>query len=215
MNLERYSRQILFSAIGRKGQERLSRSKVIIIGCGALGSVIANNLARAGVGTVKIVDRDFVELSDLQRQIFFDEEDVRKRLPKGIGALDKLRKINSSIRLKAEVLSVEPRNIEKLLAGWHLVLDATDNMETRFLINDACAKNKVPWIYGGVIGWIGMSMTIIPERTPCLRCIIDKVPMSGSLPTCDTQGIINPRPNVIGSWQTSEALKLLIGDGSL
>ncbi|TET28987.1 thiazole biosynthesis adenylyltransferase ThiF [Candidatus Aerophobetes bacterium] len=215
MDLERYSRQILFSRIGRKGQEKLLRSAVIIIGCGALGNVIANNLARAGIGRIKIVDRDFVELSDLQRQILFDEEDVKKRLPKAIAALNKLKKINSSIRLEAEVLSVEPRNIEKLIEGSHLVLDATDNMETRFLINDACVKNRIPWIYGGVIGSTGMSMNIIPEKTPCLRCIIDKVPLPGTLPTCDTRGIINPLPNVIGSWQTSEALKILMGDDSL
>lgn len=191
------------------------RSRVAIIGCGALGSVIANNLARAGVGSIKIVDRDFVELSDLGRQILFDEEDAAKRLPKAIAALNKLKKINSSIQLEAEVCSVEPRNIEKLIEGFDLVLDATDNMETRFLLNDACVKNRIPWIYGGVIGSTGMSMNIIPEKTPCLRCVIHKVPLPGTLATCDTQGIINPLPNAIASWQTSEALKILMGDDSL
>ncbi len=215
MNFERYSRQVLFSGIGRKGQESILRSRVIIIGCGALGSVIANNLARAGVGEIKIADRDFVELQDLGRQILFDEEDAKERLPKAIAALNKLKKINSSIHLEAEVLSVEPRNIEKLIEGCQVVLDGTDNMETRFLINDACVKNWIPWIYGGVIGATGMSMNIIPEKTPCLRCVIHKLPLPGTLPTCDTQGVINPLPSAIGSWQSSEALKMLMGSDSL
>ena len=212
MELERYSRQILFSRIGRKGQEKLLRSAVIIIGCGALGNVIANNLARAGVGRIKIADRDFVELSDLQRQILFDEEDVKKRLPKAIAALNKLEKINSSIRLEVEVLSVEPRNIEKLIEGCHLVLDATDNMETRFLINDACVKNKIPWIYGGVFGSMGMSMTVVPEKTPCLTCVFGEFP---SFPELGTIPLVNAAPITIASWQTTEALKILVGNENL
>lgn len=212
MNLERYSRQTLFSGIGERGQKKLLESSIILIGCGGLGCTIANNLARAGVGRIRIVDKDIVELTDLQRQILFDEEDVKKKMPKARVAVDKLRRINSSIQLEAEVCEVEPRNIENLIEGGHLVLDGTDNMKTRFLINEACIKNKIPWIYGGVFGSTGMSMTVIPEKTPCLTCVFGEFP---SFPELGTIPLVNAAPITIASWQTTEALKILVGNENL
>ncbi len=212
MNLERYSRQILFSGIGEKGQKRLLKSSITLIGCGGLGCVIANNLARGGVGRIKIVDNDIVELPDLQRQILFNEEDAKNKSPKAQVAVEKLRRINSSIQLEAKICEVEPKNIENLIEGSHLVLDATDNMKTRFLINEACVKNKIPWIYGGVFGSIGMSMTVVPEETPCLTCVFGEF---SSFPELGTIPLINAAPIIIASWQTTEALKILVGDENL
>lgn len=211
MNEERYSRQELFSEIGREGQELIQEGSVLIIGCGALGTLLANNLVRAGVGRIRIVDRDFVELDNLQRQALFDEEDVRRRLPKAVAAMEKLKKINSTIRIESEVLDVNHRNIEALITPVDLVLDATDNMETRFLINDACIKNMVPWIYGGAVASYGMTMNIIPGKSACLRCIIEKVLPPGTTPTCDMVGVLNSVPAIIASIQSTEALKILMG----
>ena len=188
--MERYKRQVLFSGIGEKGQNRISKSTLLIIGCGALGSNMANLLFRAGVGTVKIVDRDYVELSNLQRQMLFDEVDVEKRLPKAVAAAEKLKQINSNIRIEAFIHDVNPRNIEKMFAGVDLALDATDNMETRYLVNDVCVKHQIPWIYGGVIGATGMTMNIIPGQSACLRCLSDTPPGPGSMPTCETEGVL-------------------------
>ena len=211
----RYIKQILFSKIGEQGQKKLLNSSVVIIGCGALGSVIANNLARAGVGKIKIVDRDFVELDNLQRQILFDEEDARKSIPKAIAAVEKLKKINSTISLEAKVCDVNPTNIEEIIDDADIVLDGTDNMETRFLINDACVKNNIPWVYGAAIGATGLTMDIIPGKTPCLRCVIAKLPPAGALPTCETAGILNTITNIIASLETSEAIKILVNDESI
>ena len=212
MNLERYSRQMLFSGIGEKGQKRLLESSITLIGCGGLGCAMANNLARGGVGRIKIVDRDIVELTDLQRQTLFNEEDAKKKSPKARVAVEKLRRINSSIQLEAKVCEVEPKNIENLIEGSHLVLDGTDNMKTRFLINEACVKNKIPWIYGGVFGSMGMSMTVVPEKTPCLTCVFGEFP---SFPELGTIPLINAAPIIIASWQTTEALKILVGNENL
>jgi molybdopterin/thiamine biosynthesis adenylyltransferase len=211
MNLDRYARQILFHEIGENGQQRLAAATVLIVGCGALGTVSANHLARAGVGNIRIIDRDYVELNNLQRQILFDETDALNRLPKAIAASQKLKKINSEIRIEALIADVNPGNIEDLIAGMDLVLDATDNMEIRYLINDACVKHQVPWIYAGVIGAFGMTMNIIPGKTACFRCLMQTPPDPGTMPTCETVGVLNGAPGVIASIQAVEAMKILTG----
>ena len=206
----RYLSQIVFPEIGKDGQEKIRNAKIAVIGCGALGGIIANNLVRAGVGKIKIVDRDLVEIGNLQRQILYDEEDVKNRIPKAIAAKKRLERINSEVKVEAMVIDVNPENIEELIKDFDIVLDGTDNFETRFIINDACLKNGIPWIYGAVIGSAGSTMTIIPEKTPCLRCIIEQIPHPGSLPTCDTMGVLNTIPSVIASIQTTEAFKIIL-----
>ena len=206
---ERYSRHILLKEIGEEGQIKLSKSFVIIIGCGALGTTIANNLVRAGIGQIKIIDRDIIEMNNLQRQTLFDEDDIG--LPKAWVAVKKLRKVNSKIKIEFIVEDLNNSNIEEIIEGADLVIDGTDNMETRFLINDACIKHNVPWIYGGAIGMGGMSMNIIPDETPCFRCVIPNLPDAGALPTCDTAGVLNTIPLIIGSIESTEALKILLG----
>jgi molybdopterin/thiamine biosynthesis adenylyltransferase len=209
--LDRYSRQILLSEIGREGQERLLSSAVAIIGCGALGTVIASTLVRAGVGRIKIVDRDFIEWSNLQRQILFDEEDIARGLPKAVAAAEKLRRINSQIIVEPLVTDVNPGNVEEVIGDVDLILDATDNFETRFLINDACIKHDIPWVYGAVLATYGMSMVIIPHHTPCFRCFVTAMPAPGSRPTCDTVGVLGPAVNIVASLEVTEGLKLLLG----
>jgi len=209
--MDRYSRQVLVARIGKSGQEKLSRSRVLIIGCGALGTVIANNLARAGIGYIRIVDRDYVELDNPQRQILFDEEDVKRGAPKAETAADKLRRINSSIEIEAEVVDVNRKNIEGLIKDVDIVLDGTDNFETRFLINDACFKHSIPWIYGAALSSYGMTMTFIPGLTPCFRCLVSSLPAPGSTETCDTVGVLNSITSCIGSIQSNEAIKILLG----
>ena len=213
--MERYARQILFPGIGEVGQRKLLQAKAVIVGCGALGTVIANTLARAGVGHLVIADRDFIELNNLQRQILFDEEDITKGLPKAAAAAEKLRRVNSSIRIEAVIADIHSGNIETLIRGADVVLDGTDNLETRYLINDACLKNGIPWVYGGVIGGHGMSMTIVPHKTPCLRCLFTNMPPPGATATCDTAGVLGSIVGVIASIESAEAMKLLIGKGRL
>jgi adenylyltransferase/sulfurtransferase len=208
---ERYSRQILFTPIGVEGQERLSRSRVVIIGCGALGSAQAESLARAGIGTLRIVDRDFVEFSNLQRQTMFTENDAANRLPKAIAAASHLRDVNSQINVEPEIVDVNHSNVERLIDGCDVVVDGTDNFATRYLINDACVKNNVNWIYGAAVGSYGVTMTIRPGVTPCLRCMFPEPPPAASAPTCDTAGVIMPIINIVAAVQVSEALKLLTG----
>jgi len=209
-DLRRYSRQVILEVIGEGGQEQLLDSSVAIIGCGALGTVISNNLVRAGIGKVGIIDRDLVEISNLQRQTLFDEMDIGR--PKAKIAAGKLRKVNSQIAIESIVDDVHPTNIESLIDGYDLIIDATDNMETRLLLNDACIKSDIPWIYGGAIGTYGMSMNIIPGKTPCFRCLVPDLPGAGSQATCDTAGILNTIPAVIGSIESTEAIKILLGD---
>ena len=209
--IERYEKNILLEEIGKEGQEKLLNSKVAIIGCGGLGSVIAENLARAGIGEIRIVDRDYVEIDNLQRQILFDEEDAEKGMPKAVSAVEKLRKINSDVKFIPFVEDVNPLNIERIIKGVSAVADGTDNMETRFLINDACIKHNIPWVYGAVIGTEGMTMNVVPEKTACLRCLIKNVPPPGLLPTCDTSGVMNTAVNVIASLQSTELIKILTG----
>jgi molybdopterin-synthase adenylyltransferase len=208
---ERYSRQIVLKGIGEEGQEKLGHSRVIIIGMGALGTVIANNLCRAGVGFIRLVDRDYVDLSNLQRQVIFNEQDVAENLPKAVAALQYLQKVNSEITLEPVVSDVNAGNIEKLIEDVDLVLDGTDNLETRFLMNEACHKHHLPWIYGGALISYGMTMNIIPGETPCMRCIYANIPAPGSYPTCSSAGVLSMITGVIGCVQSAEALKVLTG----
>jgi len=209
---ERYSRQILFREIGKAGQEKLRSSRVLIVGCGALGAAHAEMLVRAGVGELRIVDRDFVEFTNLQRQTLFKESDAAERLPKAVAAKERIAEINSEIEVEAVIADVNNSNVESLIAGRDLVLDGTDNFQVRYLVNDACVKNKVTWIYGAAVSSYGTTMTIIPGETPCLRCIFDEIPDAGSAPTCDTAGVIMPIIATVSAAQVSEALKLLVGD---
>jgi molybdopterin/thiamine biosynthesis adenylyltransferase len=212
-DFERYSRQIRFPPIGKEGQRRLSQSSATVIGCGALGTVISNTLTRAGVGRLRIVDRDFVEISNLQRQVLFDEEDVKSNLPKAIAAVNKLARINSEILLEPVVTDVDPFNIETLVADSDIVLDGSDNFEIRFLINDICVKRRLPWIYGGCLGAEGQTMTILPGETACLNCLmLDGPPPPGTTPTCDSFGIVSPAINVIAAVESMEAIKILSGN---
>jgi len=209
--LERYSRQILFDGIGEAGQRRLLASRAIIIGCGALGTAQAEALARAGVGHLRIVDRDFVEASNLQRQTMFTESDARERLPKSVACANHLALINSEVEADAIVADVNHSNIEGLIKDCDVVLDGTDNFSTRYLINDACVKHEINWIYGAAVGSYGVTMTVRPHTTPCLRCIFEDMPPAASAPTCDTAGVIIPIISIVAAMQVAEALKLLTG----
>ena len=209
--LARYNRQMLWAPIGIEGQKKLRDAKVLLVGCGALGTVLGNTLARAGVGHITIVDRDYIELNNLQRQVLFDEQDIADQLPKSVAAKRKIEKINSAISVEAIVADVNHTNIEQMAAGKDLLLDGTDNFETRFLINDVSVKTGVPWIYGAVISAMGLAMVIRPGVTPCLRCIFETIPPPGMSPTCDTAGVLGPTVNMVGSWQALEAMKLLTG----
>lgn len=208
---ERYSRQILFEGIGERGQRRLLEARAVIIGCGALGTAQAEALARAGVGRLRLVDRDFVEASNLQRQTMFTEKDARERLPKAIACANHLSEINSSIKTEAEIADVNHSNVERIIKDCDIVLDGTDNFATRYLINDACVKHSVNWVYGAAVGSYGVTMTIRPRVSPCLRCIFEEAPPAASAPTCDTAGVIMPIISIIAAVQVSEALKLLTG----
>jgi adenylyltransferase/sulfurtransferase len=209
---ERYSRQILFPEIGRAGQEKLLDARVLIVGCGALGASHCEMLARAGVGHLRIVDRDFVEFTNLQRQTLFEESDAAERLPKSIAAKTRIAEINSETQVEAIIADVNNSNIESFLDAVDLVLDGTDNFQVRYLLNDACVKNGVTWIYGAAVSSYGTTMTIIPGKTPCLRCIFDEMPDAGSSPTCDTAGVIMPIIATVSATQVAEALKILVGD---
>ena len=208
---DRYSRQRLFTPIGEAGQLKLAAAHVVIIGCGALGAMQAETLARAGVGRLTLVDRDFVEESNLQRQVMFEEADARERLPKAVAAARRLSRVNSDVGVEPVVADVNFENIEELISGADLVMDGTDNFETRYLINDACVKTATPWVYGAAVGAYGLTMTVIPGETPCLRCVLEAMPEPGSGPTCDTAGVILPIVAVIASLQCAEAMKLLSG----
>jgi adenylyltransferase/sulfurtransferase len=212
VDLARYARQVRFSPFGEDGQRRLGGAKALLCGCGALGSTIANTLVRAGVGTLRIVDRDFVEVSNLQRQSLFDEADAESGMPKTVAAAEKLRRINSTVVVEPIVADIGPANIETFCEGVDLILDGTDNFETRFLVNDAAVKLGLPWIYGGCVGAEGQTMTILPGETPCLRCLMPECPAPGSTPTCDTAGILGPIVAMIASFEAVEALKILSGN---
>jgi adenylyltransferase/sulfurtransferase len=210
--LERYSRQMRYPGIGKAGQEKLLVSRVTLCGCGALGTVLANVLVRAGVGFVRVIDRDFVEPSNLQRQVLFDESDVTNNLPKAEAAAVKLRQINSAVTVEPIVADINRTNIEDFCEGADLILDGSDNFEIRYLINDVAIKHGKPWVYGGAVGSQGMSMTIIPGETPCLRCVFEAAPAPGETGTCETAGVLAPAVNIVASYQATEALKLLSGN---
>lgn len=209
---ERYSRQILFPEIGKAGQQKLIDARVLIVGCGALGASHAEMLSRAGVGHLKIVDRDFVEFTNLQRQTLFKESDAAERIPKAIAARTRIAEINSEVEVEAIVADVNQSNVEQLIDGVDLVLDGTDNFQVRYLLNDACIKLGKTWIYGAAVSSYGTTMTIIPGETPCLRCIFEDMPDAGSSPTCDTAGVIMPIIATVSAVQVTEALKLIVGD---
>src|SRR6266576_4218523 len=211
-SLERYSRQMRFYGVGEEGQRRLLHSHVTLCGCGALGTVLANSLVRAGVGHLRLVDRDFIETSNLQRQVLFDEHDVAENLPKAEAAARKLGAINSSVYVEPVVTDIDRTNIVELVGDADLILDGTDNFEVRYLINDAAVKLGKPWVHGGCIGSHGQTMTILPGRTPCLRCVFEAAPAPGEAGTCETAGVLGPVVNVVASLQAAEALKILTGN---
>lgn len=211
---ERYSRQILFSGIGEQGQERILASSAVLVGCGALGTVLANLLVRAGVGRLRIIDRDFVEPSNLQRQTLFDESDAREVLPKAVGAERRLGAANSGPKIEGRVVDLTPKNARQLLSGFDVILDGTDNFEARLLINDASLALDIPWVYGAAVGSYGVTLTIRPGQTPCLACLLESGEFVGTIcadATCDTAGILNAAASVIASIEAAEALKILAG----
>jgi adenylyltransferase/sulfurtransferase len=207
----RYSRQELFAGIGPAGQARIRESRVLVVGCGALGSSLAEMMVRAGVGALSVVDRDYVEWSNLPRQSLFEESDAERGLPKAVAAEARLRRINSEVAVRGLVADVAPDNVGELVAGADLVLDGTDNFETRFLINDVCVRDGVPWVYGACVGSYGLALPVRPGVTPCLRCVLEELPEPGSGPTCDTIGVVAPIVQVVAGIQAGEALKLLTG----
>lgn len=210
MSEEKYSRQILFPPIGLEGQKRLLAARAVIVGCGALGTVQANALTRAGVGTLRIIDRDFVEASNLQRQMLFEEDDAAQNLPKAVAAERKLRRINSGVAVEGVVGDLDSANAEELLRSFQVILDGTDNFEARYLINDVAVKLGIPWIYGAAVGSLATTMSILPGRSACLACVYPDLP-KGLHPTCDTAGVISPAAAWAAAIQVAEALKILLG----
>ena len=207
---ERYSRQILFRGIGAEGQQRLAAGRVAVVGCGATGSALASLLARAGVGMLRIIDRDYVEESNLQRQSLFDEKDAAESLPKAIAAARKIAAFNSEMSVEARVEDLVPGNINVLLEGMDVILDGTDNFETRYLLNDYAVKTSQPWIYAAAVGSYGVTLNVLPGRTACLACIFPETP-GGMVETCETSGILNTAVNLVASIAATEAVKLLVG----
>lgn len=207
---DRYSRQELFKPIGKDGQAKINQKHVLIIGCGALGTANAEILVRAGIGKLTIIDRDYVELSNLQRQQLFEEQDVVNQIPKAIAAKMRLQKINSLIEIEAQMMDATSESLLPLLSTVDLVIDATDNFDIRLIMNDLLQKNRIPWIFGSCVGSTGMSFTILPDETPCFQCVLSAAPLSGA--TCDSVGIIAPAVHMVVAHQTAEALKLLVED---
>ncbi len=207
---ERYSRQVLFPPIGARGQERIRAARVLLTGCGGLGGESASLLARAGVGLLRIVDRDVVDLSNLQRQALFDEDDARDCVPKAVAAARRLGRVNSDVTVEPVVADVHAGNVLGLLSGIDLVVDGFDNFEGRFLLNDACVRQGLPWVYGACVGESGVSTLIVPGRTPCLRCIQPELPAAGAAPTCDTVGILGPAAHLVASLEVAQALRWLV-----
>ena len=211
MSAGRYSRQELFAPIGPEGQARLRRARVAIVGCGALGSTLAEIMTRAGVGSLSVIDRDYVEESNLQRQSLFDEDDAARGLPKAAAAEARLRAINSDVAVQGVVADLAADNAAELVRGADIVLDGTDNFETRFLLNDVCVKARIPWVYGACVGSYGLALLVRPHVSPCLRCLLEERPAPGSGPTCDTAGVVAPIVHVVAGIQAGEALKVLSG----
>ncbi|MCI0349669.1 MAG: ThiF family adenylyltransferase [Acidobacteriales bacterium] len=207
---DRYSRQILFAPVGQEGQQRLAASRVVIVGCGATGSALASLLARSGVGELSVIDRDYVEPSNLQRQSLFDEQDAAESIPKAIAAARKLAALNSAVKVESHVTDLTPENAQQLLSGTDLLLDGTDNFETRYLLNDHAVSTSTPWIYIAAVGSYAATMNIVPGVTACLTCVFPESP-KGMIETCETAGILNSAVNLAASLAASEALKLLVG----
>jgi molybdopterin-synthase adenylyltransferase len=208
--LERYSRQVRFEGLGERGQTQLLQARIAVVGCGALGSFQAGALARAGIGQLVLIDRDYVELSNLQRQWLYDEDDSAQALPKAIAAANHLRKINSACNVHPAVADLTPENAAELLDGCGIILDGTDNFETRYLINDFAISRGTPWIYGAAVGSYGISMPVLPGRTACFACVYP-APPSGSQPTCETAGVLAPITSIVASIQSADAMKILSG----
>ena len=208
-DFDRYSRQTIFPGIGPEGQRRLAQSFAVVVGCGALGTLIASSLVRAGVGRVRVIDRDFIEHHNLQRQVLFTERDIEENLPKATAAERHLREANSSVEIEGVVADFSRANAEELIAGAGVIVDGLDNFETRFLINDVALKSGIPWVYGGAIGSSGMTADFMPGGRPCFRCLVS-APPGGGIPTCDTAGVVNAAPWLIASLQAAEALKILM-----
>lgn len=215
MQAGRYHRQEIFYPIGREGQQKLRESRVCIIGIGALGASVANMLAQAGVGYLRLIDRDIVELTNLQRQALFTEADVEQQLPKAEAARKHLSQMNSEVALEAMIVDVNPYNIEKLIADVDVIVDGLDNLETRYLLNEACDKHKIRYVYGGVVGSGGMCMNIFPGEGPCLQCLLGELPEEGSYDTCDTVGVISPVTNIVASYEAAETMKILLDSESI
>ena len=209
--MSRYSRQELFAGIGPEGQKRLRASRVLVVGCGALGSALSETMVRAGVGALTVVDRDFVEPSNLHRQSLFEEEDARRGLPKAAAAEARLRRLNSEVEVRGLVADVSAENADTLVRGADLVLDGTDNFETRYLVNDVCVRARVPWVYGACVGSYGLALLVRPGASPCLRCVLGDRPAPGEAATCDTAGVVAPIVQVIAGIQGAEAFKVLSG----
>lgn len=208
----RYSRQTLLPQIGALGQERLRTSRVLLVGCGALGATIADQLVRGGVGFIRIADRDIVELSNLGRQTLFDESDARAAAPKAVAAANRLARINCDVTVEPHVLDIAADNIESLSKDVDLILDGTDNVATRYLINDVAVKLDRPWVYGACVGVEGRVMPVLPGRGPCLRCVFEQPPAAGELPTCDTVGVLGSAAALVASWQCAIAFRILLND---
>lgn len=211
-NDSRYSRQTRFSPIGEDGQLRLSQARALICGCGALGTVIAERLTRAGIGGLRIVDRDWVEESNLQRQTLFNEQHAVDGTPKAVAAHSILKSINRHVEIEPVVDDLTYSNISSLADGCDILLDGTDNFETRFLINDYCVKNQTPWVHGGCLGASGQVLSYVPSQTACFRCLVPELPPKEALETCDTAGVIGPAIGIVASWQSAEAMKILSGN---
>jgi molybdopterin/thiamine biosynthesis adenylyltransferase len=207
---ERYSRQILFRGIGAEGQRRLAAGRIAVVGCGATGSAVASLLGRAGVGTLRIIDRDYVEASNLQRQSLFEEQDAAESLPKAVAGARRIAAFNSKIVVEARVQDLIPSNIHALLEGMDVILDGTDNFETRYLVNDYAVKTALPWIYAAAVGSYGVTLNVLPGKTACLACIFSETPR-GMVETCETSGILNTAVNLVASIAATEAVKLLVG----
>src|SRR5437867_5664924 len=210
--MERYSRQVLFQPIGREGQEKLGRARVLLVGCGALGSVLAEILVRAGIGRLTLADRDYVDESNLQRQSLYTEADAREGLPKAVAAVRHLREINSAVEIVERIADVNAQSVASLVQEQDLILDGTDNFETRYLLNDASLQWNIPWIYGACVGSYGLCLAFVPGQTPCLRCVLEQLPPPGSSPTCDTVGVIGPIVHLVAGLESAEALKILTGN---
>lgn len=214
-NDERHSRQTVLPEIGEEGQRTLAASTVLVVGCGALGTHSAELLVRAGVGTVQLVDRDLVETSNLQRQVLFTQQDADARAPKATAAAVHLTRIDPAVVVQPFIVDLNPNNIMDFVHDVSIVVDGTDNLETRYLLNDACVRRAIPWVYGGVIGTDGMAMAVVPQRGPCLRCLFPDPPTPGSLPTCDTAGVLNTVPALVSALQVSAALRILVADDAV